>query len=222
MTTDSEHPQLAMPSTQARRSGGNRIRLFIDQANLDLTMQSEARNRRIDWRGFDWTRLSDWLVEQAATVCRVNDPMHEGTRIYASFDPNDPTHRKRHEWLQWLDRQAGVQVSISNMRPRNPPNCQNCHKRVDHCPYCKEQLRLRVEKGVDTAIVTDMVSLAWQDAYDIAVLASWDSDFIPVVQTLDQRGLKVVQAGFPPGGDQLRRACWGQIDVFGGHAQLGR
>jgi len=81
---------------------------------------------------------------------------------------------------------------------------------------------LRVEKGVDTAIVTDMVALAWQGAYDIAVLASSDSDFIPAVELLDQRGLKVVQAGFPPVGDELRRACWGQIDVFKGHADLAR
>ena len=75
---------------------------------------------------------------------------------------------------------------------------------------------------MDTAIVTDMVALAWQDAYDIAVLASSDSDFIPVVQLLDQRGLKVVQAGFPPVGDELRRACWGQVDVFAGRNELSR
>lgn len=201
---------------------GDRIRLFVDQPNLDLTMRSMARRRGIAWRGFDWTRLPDWLVEQTAAVCRVERPKFEGARVYASFDPNDPGHVGRRDWLEWLDRQPGVQVMQSFLRPRQPPTCQNCRKRVSHCPHCEAQLKLRVEKGVDTAIVTDMVALAWQDTYDIAVLASSDSDFIPVVQLLDQRGLKVVQAGFPPVGDELRRACWGQIDVFGGHAELGR
>jgi uncharacterized LabA/DUF88 family protein len=34
------------------------------------------------------------------------------------------------------------------------------------------------EKGVDTRIVTDMMSLAWNGAYDVAVLVSADRDFI--------------------------------------------
>ncbi len=31
-----------------------------------------------------------------------------------------------------------------------------------------------VEKGIDTAIVTDMISLAWANAWDVAVLVSSD------------------------------------------------
>ena len=220
--TDPDAHTLAVPPSASAARAGDRIRLFIDQANLDLTMQSEARRRGIHWRGFDWTQLPDWLAAQAAAICRVDRPRLEGTRVYASFDPNDPGHNSRREWLEWLDRQPGVQVIQSFLRPRNLPTCQNCRRRVDRCPHCAAQLRLRVEKGVDTAIVTDMVALAWQDAYDIAVLASSDSDFIPVVQLLDQRGLKVVQAGFPPVGDELRRACWGQVDVFAGRNELSR
>lgn len=36
-----------------------------------------------------------------------------------------------------------------------------------------------VEKGVDTFIATDMIRLAWENAYEIAVLASSDSDLVP-------------------------------------------
>ncbi len=204
------------------RPMGNRVRIFVDQANVDLTMSGQARSRGIDWRGFDWPMLPGWLVRQAATVCGLERATHEGTRVYASFDPKDPAHENRRKWLERIDRQPGVQVSTSHLRPRPSPSCQNCHRRINRCPHCEHELRLRVEKGVDTAIVTDMVVLAWQDAYDIAVLVSSDSDFIPVVKMLDQRGLKVVQTGFPPVGDELRRACWGQIDMFAGHAELGR
>ncbi|WP_419936862.1 NYN domain-containing protein [Candidatus Palauibacter sp.] len=34
------------------------------------------------------------------------------------------------------------------------------------------------EKGVDVRMATDMISLAWVDNYDIAVLVSSDRDFV--------------------------------------------
>ena len=45
------------------------------------------------------------------------------------------------------------------------------------------------EKGVDTAIATDMMRLAWDSNYDVAVLVSSDRDFIPVVQSLETKGI---------------------------------
>jgi len=43
------------------------------------------------------------------------------------------------------------------------------------------------EKGVDTAIVTDLLSLASEDAYDVAVLLSSDADHIPAVEWVQNR-----------------------------------
>lgn len=71
-----------------------------------------------------------------------------------------------------------------------------------------------VEKGVDTFIATDMIRLAWENAYEIAVLASSDSDLVPAVKFLDQKAKKVVQAGFPPVGVDLATACWASFDIW--------
>lgn len=38
------------------------------------------------------------------------------------------------------------------------------------------------EKGIDTAIVTDMIKPALMDAYDAAVVVSADQDFVPVAK----------------------------------------
>lgn len=222
MTTDSTEQNAADNPAQGTFSKGNRVRIFIDQPNLDLTMLSLASRRGYQWNGFDYPKLIGWLVRQTESICQFSDASHEGTRVYASFDPNDPNHAPRRRWLRWLQRQPGFQVVTSHLRPRPSPNCQRCHRGIDDCPHCGSRIKLRVEKGVDTAIVTDMVALAWQGAYDIAVLASSDSDFVPVVRFLDQRGLKVIQAGFPPRGEELSRECWGQIDVFAGRADLER
>ena len=49
------------------------------------------------------------------------------------------------------------------------------------------------EKGVDTRMVTDMISFAWSDAYDVALLVSADRDFVPVAEFLQTKGIKVVR-----------------------------
>ncbi len=71
------------------------------------------------------------------------------------------------------------------------------------------------EKGIDTRIATDLVSLAWESAYDIAVLVSADQDFVPAAEYLQVKGVKVVHAGFPPpNGMLLKQKCWGgSLDI---------
>jgi uncharacterized LabA/DUF88 family protein len=74
-------------------------------------------------------------------------------------------------------------------------------------------MRGREEKGVDTRIATEMISHAWENTYDVAVVVSGDRDFVPVVEFLQTKGRNVIQAGFPPKGAFLRQACWGSIDL---------
>ena len=70
-----------------------------------------------------------------------------------------------------------------------------------------------IEKGVDTAIATDMIRLAWEQAYDVGILATCDADLVPAVNYLNVKGIRIIQAGFPPQGAHLSRACWATIDV---------
>ena len=69
------------------------------------------------------------------------------------------------------------------------------------------------EKGIDTAIVTDLLTLAWEGGWQVAVLVSADRDFIPAVEMLANKGYRVINAHFPPKGMDLARACWASIDL---------
>jgi hypothetical protein len=71
------------------------------------------------------------------------------------------------------------------------------------------------EKGMDTAIVTDMVRLAWEDRWHAAVLVSADGDFVPAVEHLQQKGHAVVHAGFAPNRSALARTCCASVDLAG-------
>jgi len=43
-----------------------------------------------------------------------------------------------------------------------------------------------IEKKVDIKIAIDIISLAYEDAYDTAVLVSGDGDFVPVVRKVKE------------------------------------
>lgn len=45
-----------------------------------------------------------------------------------------------------------------------------------------------VEKGVDVALVTDLLSLAWEKAYDDAIIVSGDADYAEAVEKVKDKG----------------------------------
>lgn len=192
------------PSTPTSKT---RVRVFIDFWNLTLSFNDLEPAFRCDW-----SQLPRWLAAQGAQIAGVGDYSFEGAHVFASYNPR--TDASLHRWLTtWLDRQTGVQVEVKERRRRDPPKCPSCQTSIAVCPACGHDLRGTVEKGVDSAIVTAMIRLAWEDSYDIAVLVTSDADFVPAVEFLDLRGRKVIQAGFPPLGAHLARACWGSIDL---------
>jgi len=77
-----------------------------------------------------------------------------------------------------------------------------------------------VEKGVDSSIVTDLFDGAINNAYDIAVLISNDSDFVPAIQTIQERlNKQIIHVGFRRGGDHVRTAAWSHIILDGDVAE---
>jgi len=217
-------------STIPLMSGGAapRIRVFVDYWNLQLALNAREEaltgqhdvRFRIDWRG-----LPLWLARKAAEATRIAMWSFEGAIIYASYNPETSEGKSFSNWASnWLNRQPGIQVHCRARQPKNPPRCPACHESIPNCPRqeCGARLAGTIEKGVDAAMVTDMIRLAWEDAYDIAVLASSDADLVPAVQFLDQKGRKIIQAGFPPSGVQLATSCWASFDIFRHREELRR
>lgn len=53
-----------------------------------------------------------------------------------------------------------------------------------------------IQKGVDTLIATDMVSMAFLGHYDIAFLVSGDGDLAPAVEAVKNAGKQIIVATF--------------------------
>jgi len=192
--------------------------IFIDFWNFQLGVNSVATST---YRA-DWQKISPWLIAQAsAAVGRTLS--FEGTHVYMSYSPNSKKDAPLKDFAtNVLSRFPGMQVSMVERKAQSAPTCPTCHKSIDTCPHCGSPITRMVEKGVDTAIVTDMVKFAWEGALEAAILVSSDRDFIPVVQMLATKGYKVINAHFPPTGMNLAGACWASIDMKKGLAELSR
>jgi len=189
-----------------------RARVFVDFWNFQLSAND------VLGRSFrpDWSTLSRWLgIEAAALISGVaaSELQFEGSTVYLSVGNGAGDVRLREWATRFLDRVAGVTVVLKERVKKRPPICQSCHQRVKTCCHCGAALALTEEKGVDVAIATDMIKLAWEAAYDWAMLVSSDRDFIPAVEFLNAKGRKVLHAGFPPRGSQLATKCWGSLDL---------
>ncbi len=187
------------------------VRVFVDFWNYTLSMRNADAEIRTDW-----AMLGPVLAHAAAGVVDVAAASeYQGLNFYGSHDPAREADRRLHRWATTVvDTFPGVSVSIVPcQRKRSPPICHTCHSAVAQCPACGADMRGTEEKGVDVRMATDMISLAWADNYDIAVLVSSDRDFVPVAEFLETRGIKVIHGAFPPRGAQLTARCWGSVNV---------
>ena len=195
-------------------SGQLRIRIFIDFWNFQLALQGKNNNAPFFP---DWAKVGPILASEASRLLAApaaEPARYDGMMVYLSYNPKSEKDRGLRNWAKnTLDLFPGVQVRMRERKPKAPPRCPACHAEIATCPYCHAGMWGSQEKGVDTAIATDMVQLAWERAYDVGVLASGDADFIPAVQFLTNKGVRIIQAGFPPRGIELARTCWASFNV---------
>lgn len=203
-----------------------RIRVFVDYWNLQLTLNERVSfaEGKPDVRfPIAWPRFPVWVAGEAARVAGLESYSYDGTIVYCSSDTSVEGVKFRNWAENWLNQQAGIQVQCRARKPKSNLHCPSCNQSVvPVCPSCGKVIMGKTEKGVDTAIATDMIRLAWEGAYEIAVLVSLDADLIPAVEFLDAKGRKVIQAGFPPKGRDLKNVCWASIDLFIGRADYER
>lgn len=188
-----------------------KVRVFVDYWNFTLSCKSLDSQFR-----FDWSNIGPLLAAEAAALVSATLPhSYEAMHVYGSYSPHKGVDMKFKHWLtNFLDRQHGVSVTaVERKLKRSPPKCPQCHVAVVACEACGADMRGTEEKGVDTRIVTDMMSLAWSGGYDVAVLVSADRDFIPVAEELQKRGLKGVHGQIAGAGQDLARHCWAALDI---------
>lgn len=198
----------ASPAPLGRRA---RVHVFVDFWNFHLSMKRVDEDFSADFKA-----LGPILAQAAMDLVDAGAQCEfAGMDLYLSTDESSQAEAGLRKWAtQTVTRFPGVNVTvIPRVKEVQGPKCPSCHKIVEVCPDCGHDMRGTEEKGVDVRIATDMIMLAWVDSYDIAVLVSADSDFVPVAAFLQTKGKKIIHAQFPPRGAALSQKCWGSFNV---------
>ena len=202
-----------------------RVRIFIDFWNFQLALNALEKAAGRTSFSLDWKGVSTACCDQVDVLIKpVSGVAYEGLHVYSSYTDGKGPDMKHKHWVEtWLDRQPGVVATcVKRSQKKSPPKCPGCHAETTQCKACGHDMRGMEEKGVDTRIVTDMMSLAWNGAYDVAVLVSADRDFIPVAEELQSRGIKVIHGKIGKAGMDLAAHCWANFDLYAERAKFHR
>jgi len=81
-----------------------------------------------------------------------------------------------------------IKIYFACSREREDDKLSGFFNFIDNAPYFYGGS----EKQVDVYLATQMVALAYENAYDIAYLISGDQDFVPAIEIVQQKGKIVV------------------------------
>ena len=188
-------------------------RIFIDFWNFQLSWNSRAHNSPCDWKALPRVLMAESrkLLEAVGTA---NSLTLDETLVYASVKAGSGDENLKNWLSTFLDRQPSFRVKTRTRRVRSGAIwCNSCRTNIETCPHCNVALERSPEKGIDAAIATDLLSLSWQGKLDVAILVSGDADFVPAVERIQEKGLKVVNATWQNHGHELAHSCWGSFHL---------
>lgn len=203
----------------------SRVYIFVDFWNVTLNLntlqqKSDSTDFKIDWKN----KLRDYIMSE--TVKKMRLPCEfQGMLVCGSYDSSNSRDANLKRWAEGtLDKFYGVTPVFKERQQKEfYAICPSCLDVITSCPKCGARLKGTVEKGVDTEIASQMLALAWNGAYDVAVLASDDKDFVPVVKTLRGKGIKVIHARpSSVGGQVLDKECFDIIELGRNRAEFDR
>jgi len=115
-----------------------------------------------------------WKIDYYKLVTILVGPARQLVRAYFYTSVAVPPLPAQVRFLQAL-KYFGFSVTTRPLRPRQ---------------------KGWMEKGVDVALVTDLLGLAYRNAYDTAVLVSGDADYVGAMDEVKRLGKKVEVAAF--------------------------
>lgn len=154
--------------------------VFIDGSNLYHSLRNDFHRTDLDYAKFVNCLAHGREVRRTYYYCALVDQTKE-----------PQPYRDQQRFLSILQRTPYFEVRPGRLVYRNWPSAPP------------------IEKGVDVRLATDMLTRAFRDHYDVAVLVSGDADFADLLQAVKDQGKQVEVALFgpPTSSRQLREAA---------------
>lgn len=149
-----------------------RVMIFIDGNNLYHSLKHVIGKTNLEFEKFS-RRLAG--ERQLIRTYYYNAPLNR--------DDDDDKHRQQQSFFDSLDSVPYLTKRFGRLERRNVRHTLPDGTFISTPTY--------VEKGVDTHIVIDMLTFAFKDTYDTAILVSGDEDFTVVVEKVKELGKHV-------------------------------
>ena len=206
-----------MDSKDTKGTKDKRAVVFIDGNNFYHGMRQIGLTTGAD---FDYEAFSRKLTDGR----KWRETRYYIGRVQQAGDLTRYQHQRK--FLAHLDRSARIRYFLGRLetRPTKGGVGHKLQKWLNALPHRDDvnlpptlfdelteiaqpaKASIWVEKAVDVMLATDMVSLAYEDQYDVAYLVSADGDFTPAVQTVRATGRQVFVAS-PSHGQKLANAA---------------
>jgi uncharacterized LabA/DUF88 family protein len=165
------------------KPAGERVAIFIDGSNFYHSLKDSS--------GFH---------ENEVDFGRVAEILRDGRMLIGVFYYNAPLDRSYNEDVYWKQ-----QKFFSNLRRIPGFNIVLCTLRKRKGPDGRIEYKM---KGDDIHLAIDMLSLAYENSYDTAVIVSGDGDFVPAIRRVQKLGKRVENAYFSISrSDFMRKVC---------------
>lgn len=162
--------------------------VFIDFQNFNISYNEYCNYKGLSRKHIDYCVLSKQLNSKLQLSSQVIK-----TYLFAS-KPCDQllgleNYQKQYEWLCKLKQANYFEIIEGQQVIRN----------IDGLSFdiSDSKTYTTLEKGTDVNVAVQMLSKGYQNAYDIAILVSGDTDYIPVVECLHNLGKTVILATLP-------------------------
>ena len=126
--------------------------------------------------GINFQRLKQRMIEYFNANC---DGKYDGdlVRVYyydAITDPKHPQYQQQSDYFSRIKAINGYQVRLGKLVPTG-----------------KDGTGFLKQKGVDVLLATDMITKAYHEQYEFAILLAGDNDFLEVVNAVKDSGKRV-------------------------------
>ncbi len=166
------------------RNKNERVMIFIDGNNLYHSLKHVIGRTNLEFEKFS-SRLSG--DRHLIRTYYYNAPLNR--------EDDDEKHRQQQSFFDSLDSVPYLTKRFGRLEKRVVRHTMPDGTFVSTPTY--------VEKGVDTHIVIDMLTFAFKDTYDTAIIVSGDEDFVTAVERVKELGKHVEVANL--GGSYLLR-----------------
>lgn len=166
----------------------HKVMVFIDYQNFNINLKEHFKNQNKDLKSINYKELGKNINELIPFDSEVIK-----TYVFA-YKPCDElmkldANKKYYTWLtEKLKKTKYLEVIEGRQEIRTYKNVKFDINNPD--------TYTTVEKETDINLATHMISKGFQNAYDIAILVSGDTDYMSVIETLHNLGKIIVIAHF--------------------------